>query len=461
MGSFILKTRLEILSSNLRNVARVMELAQRRAQEIDALKSLLFGPEGVRDLARRLKNRVERSIRDLNDDELDSAIQALTDANGFVQALADKLDSSQSAVSAVLGPPVELSTRLIHQRLIAEVQRVLDNAGPQTAAWQMEAKLSRESEPLFAEYVDLLRGLALRETGIERGICELADRLLDGCSHGTGPEWKSLAVPSYRGPSGLTSAQIIRLGFPEWTIWALPLAAHEFGRIIASTDPELGQRIVQEGGTTEETKAPLIAALADAFATYSVGPAYACTAVLMRLDPRPARANGAAVDDLRARMIFEMLKVAQTDAGSAVNFEGVCESLSKAWTEAVAEAGAAPPGPAPTELAGFFWRWVDRSYRPTKYTPKSWLKAQQLQEAIEKHLDSQALDADDGAAIPGGAGEVRDMLNAAWLCRLKTPDRADVIAEKALAVWQRAVSQTQKPGRLAAHGVVQPSGRTS
>jgi hypothetical protein len=468
MGSFILRTRLEVLSSTLRDVERVMELAQDRAKEIDALKTLLAGPEGVRDLAKRLATRVERSLTDFQENDREAVLQNLTTASRLVQDLATMLEKSQGKIDSLLASPVELSTRRIQERLstdkpresIAELKKVLESAGPLTTAWEMEKRLATESEPLFAEYVDLLRGLALRETGIERGICELADRLLDGCDR---PGlWKSLAIPSYRGPVEATPANIIHLGFPEWTIWALPLVAHEFGRMMVRENQTLARRVSQVPGAQALTPATLVDVLGDAFAMYTVGPAYACAAVLMRLDPRPAGPGQQAVDDSRARMIFEMLTEAESRAGIGFSFEAVRRPIEQAWLEAVQEAGATPSAePASADLARLFWDWADQTYYTAKYQPMSWQKAHRLQEALARRIDDQPAGADDAATITTGTGDVRDMLNAAWLFRLRAPGRADAIASGALAAWQQAMPKPQGAAGFAVHGTVQPGGRTS
>lgn len=468
MGSFILRTRLEILSSNLRDVERVMDLAQDRAKEIDALKTLLSGPEGVRDLARRLSTRVERSLTDFEDNDRDSVIQNLTAASRLAQDLSSMLEKSQRKIDSLLAPPLELSTRRIQERLstdkpkesIAELKKVLESSEPLTSAWEMEKRLATESEPLFAEYVDLLRGLALREAGIERGICELADRLLDGCDR---PGiWKSLAIPSYRGPVDATPANIVHLRFPEWTIWALPLAAHEFGRMMVRENQTLARRVSQVPAAQAILPATLIDLLGDAFATYTVGPAYACAAVLMRLDPRPAGPGEQAVDDSRARMILAMLKEAEARAGIGFSFEAVRQPIEQAWLEAVQEAGGRPGAePALGDLAKLFWDWADQTYVTAKYQPMSWQKAQRLQEALARRVGGQPPGSDDDATLAAGTGDVRDMLNAAWLSRLKAPDQADAIAREALSAWQQAMAKPQKAARFAAQGAVQPGGRTS
>lgn len=475
MSSLILKTRLEALRSNLRDVRNVMSLAKRRGDEIEDLRELLFGSDGVRDLAKKLKNQISKALVDLGDEDLKDiepcvdAMNELTDAQERLAMLTSKLADCQKKLEPLLGARVELGSLRIQERLpdkaetgIGEVETLLDDSAkaPSSEIWAGEQRLSRQSEPLFAEYVDLLRGLALRETGIERGICELADRLLDGCDRIAGAPWRSLAIPSLRGPSVLTPAQMVRLGFPEWTIWALPLAAYEFGRILVNQDQDLKAQIarIAEGETGPHPPGVLVDTFADAVATYAVGPAYACAAIMMRLDPRPGE-GGAPVDDTRAQVIFELLKQADKNAGVAVSFAAVQRPLELAWAEAVGDAGAQPGASAlPQELVTFFWRWAERSYVTAKYQPQSWQKAEMLRDLIVKRIDGTALAPGDQTFLTAGVGDVRDVLNAAWMTRVSLQREPDAVAREAQALWVEAHLRPEKVTRLVPGR--QRSGRT-
>lgn len=465
MPSTILTLRLTVLQSNLQDVKDVLDLAKRRSQEIENLKNLLFGPGGVRALAEGVEGDIKGSLARLDKDELRKherygrGIDDLQIAQKGALEVLTELDNCQNRIDALLGARVELGSRRIHERLparaqesILEVQSLLEDSTSLDGRWAAEARLTLQSEPLFAEYVDLLRGLALRETGIERGICELADRLLEGCDRGSPAPWASVAIPSYRGPSELTPAQIVRLGFPEWTVWALPLAAHEFGRIVASQNPTLSKGLAADAAECGEPVEVLTCALADAFATYAVGPAYACAAIFMRLDPRPrVPGGGRAVDGARAQMIFEMLRLAEATGSLAVSLIPVLETLEKAWDEALAETGAARTKiPAITKVAATFWKWAERERFTAKYHLDAWQKATMLKTVLPKRINKEPLSADEDAILAAGIGDVRDMLNAAWLCRLQYSLVPEVIAQQAQALWQETQARPQKGTRLAA-----------
>ena len=114
-----------------------------------------------------------------------------------------------------------------------------------------------------------------------------------------------------------TVGRLVRLRCCEWTIWTLPLVAHEFGHIVIEESKEISNRIetisqahllaLQEafgpGAKTEPLpRAELEEYLADAYATYVMGPAFACAAILLRLNPLhlPAGTREPGLD-LRAR----------------------------------------------------------------------------------------------------------------------------------------------------------------
>jgi hypothetical protein len=472
MPSLILKTRLEVLRSNLQDVKDVLALAERRGSDIEKLRNDLFGPDGVRDLAKRLNKRISKAQIEIDDEDVLAAAPSCKNALGELKyALADlhglnlRLEGCQKNLEVLLGARVELATRRIQERLpdradasIRDVQTMIDEGKETPGAWERVGSLTAQSEPLFAEYVDLLRGLALRESGIERGICELADRLLHECDRVPGASWKSVAIPSHRGPTALTPAQIIRLGFPEWTIWALPLAAYEFGRIMVEQDKTLSSKVVEEAQASGRSVQLVTETLADAIAMYAVGPAYACSAIFMSLNPGPALPGGPPADGARAEIIFEMLKQADKNAGDAISLAPVLEPLERAWAEAVKETGAVPGGDVGTkERTEFFWRWAKNNYVTAMYSPIAWQNAERLKDAVLKRASGDPLAPQDQTSIDAGVSDVRDMLNAAWLLRLARPEDANRIAADVQALWEQTrLKASSKVAKFKSSGTAAP-----
>ncbi len=466
MDSTILKTRLDVLSANLQAVRSVLEAAERRGQEMDGLRRRLFGVNGVRPLVRNLEKEIRKVKVDLDDPDLQqfdavaSAFSGLEKTAAYLEQLVASLEACEAELAALLQGRVELE-RTVHERLkerladkaveglggLDAIRRTIDTPGVEPEhdalkrAWAEEERLGRLSAPLFAEYVDLLHGLALRETGLERGVGQLADRLLDGCDRVVGAYWRSLAIPAYRGLGELTPAQIIRLGFPEWTIWAVPLAAYEFGRIVLAPDRRLhdATAALREQHPALAALGPVDDSLADAFAAYTVGPAYACAALLMRLDPRPAP-DGRPKDHGRVQVILGLLALTDEQAGAGLSFADTRERLRQAWNDAVVQAGAELPAAAGAEavaldaLLATFVEWADKNAFTARYSAAAWELAEDWKTRMLDLLH------DPDAIVPRG-DDVRDVLNAAWLCRLAHPDETDTIAAAADLLWRKMLSR--------------------
>src|SRR5262249_49947527 len=185
----------------------------------------------------------------------------------------------------------------------------------------------------FSAYVDLLLGIALRSARFgdeDVSIGELfliADGLPSAWPRVDGWAWQSLAVPSWIDQTHSTEAMVLRVGFPEWTIWALPLLQHEFAHIFANRPGNDKLR----GAKVDAV------ALADALAVLAAGPAYAFATLLLRLDPATVR-PGRPETKLRAATIIGALRTIATDAdlGQVV---ALADRLEREWLLAVEEAG--------------------------------------------------------------------------------------------------------------------------
>jgi hypothetical protein len=207
-------------------------------------------------------------------------------------------------------------------------QQLLESAWEETAG--------EKNQLIFSDYVDFLSGLALRDKGWDNSICQIADELIANLLQAK--MWDPLTIPSSHG--AVTLAKIIRMGFPEWTIWGLPLAAHELGLVAVSVDDTLGSYIDDQAGDDEELRRQMQVCLADAFATCTMGPAYACAALLLRFNPRFAYEGryDALDDDTLTQTFSTVLKttLAQSSAGTSFD-ENIVASLNLSWKSALKE----------------------------------------------------------------------------------------------------------------------------
>ena len=148
--------------------------------------------------------------------ELDEAISdPLKSAEASLERLRKSIEEARVKVRQLIGLHLE-STKLSErkERFQQEGRRVLNDV--------TSGDPLKELKSVWEEGLDLISGLCLRHEGLDGGLCRIADYIIAQVS------WigiKAISVPGRGGPGHLTS--IVHLRFPEWTIWALPLTAHE------------------------------------------------------------------------------------------------------------------------------------------------------------------------------------------------------------------------------------------
>jgi tetratricopeptide (TPR) repeat protein/Icc-related predicted phosphoesterase len=153
-------------------------------------------------------------------------------------------------------------------------------------AWSEYLKVYLESQRIFRDCLELMGGLALRDRKLDERICEVADELIRATTDHVRTTWYSFTILAQREAFQWTISRIIRLRFPEWTIWSLPFAANEFGHVMIG-DKDMFQDILEDQDHEWQMR-QLEVVLADIFATYVMGPAYVCAAVCLWLDPSEA-----------------------------------------------------------------------------------------------------------------------------------------------------------------------------
>src|SRR5207244_7964566 len=139
---------------------------------------------------------------------------------------------------------------------------------------------------VFSNYVEFLGGLALRGAGLDEGICRIADELMRSCGSFGPTHWSALTIPASQ--EAMTLARSIRVRFPEWTIWAVPLTAHELGQVVIREPgtPDFEKYVKRQFPNAKTKQQHLRVLLADAFTTYVIGPASACSVIVLKLHPQ-------------------------------------------------------------------------------------------------------------------------------------------------------------------------------
>jgi len=176
--------------------------------------------------------------------------------------------------------------------------------------------------------------------------------------------------------------------------------------------------------------------LGDAFATYTMGPAYAYYAILLQLNPAVPYADndGMAADEVRAASIIEMLTwmdQKRETGGDNPLFKKVRTELAKAWEEAVGQACAVPAsdeekkkrapelGQVKADLAAMKQLvqalWETLSANPSSpFTETIW---KDIEDWVDPLLEKKVA----SIQMPLSP-ELRYVLNAAWLARME-PER--------------------------------------
>ncbi len=332
--------------------------------------------------------------------------------------------------------------------------------------WGKLNELEDKSRPLKREALEFLGGLLIRYKDRDHepaqllggeatgpSICDLADALLKDYVQQTGVNWSTRTVLG-RNPFLAKDTDIIRVRFPDWSLWNLPLMAHEFGHLAALATPDFIKlktefqqdtipptlydnpqgKLLSSQQYIEARRQHLDEFFADVFATYTFGPAFACASILHQFNPAQAYIWRGAhpTHDERVQVILLTLQAMNEKTRSASHDPGiyalVIAQLRQVWNESLKSCHANPDN---LDIYNFQlrqtqrWAWhlynmIDRFYRlGACYKPEQWKLAveaserlkclpyptiEQLQEKVTKYpsLDSISL---------------KDFVNAFWYAR--------------------------------------------
>jgi hypothetical protein len=364
-------------------------------------------PEAI-DPRRLLRERAEAAIEDVRQAE-------------------DALVSTP--ISPALAERVEIDfadALLRHRNELNAVLESVTGGEPADACWRQLDDARSRGRPLLAECLAYVDGALARSHGIAADVCELADQLLADVARRTSSGWGRFTILA-EGEFVGDLARIVRLRFPEAGVWSLPIALHELGHHVM---PRLGPDPLD--GTGARPFAEMLAAaeaageqgdallarrawhhlhelLADAFASYAGGPAFAFACAFLRFLPQSSedRRHPAA----SARMHAIMRGLDRLDDSPA--FSDTIDDLREMWAANLEAAGAVPLLDDPV-----FDARIDRIHELLEDNAPSarfdgWFRAEQLVPRLETK------DSDGGALDP----RLRpwDVVNAGWLARFRRP----------------------------------------
>lgn len=457
--------RLDALRRNLAQAQDALNQVRQRREEMRAVWRALYddtdsiwaASSAVEGPLEEAARAVRYEIRTRGDPKgnLAKALQNVETAGTAMGDLGIRLDEAEELTTRIRNRAVKvpdaLAPRLVAKKSIDLIDPLRDELAPVAAggqpasgrtaedviadAWRAyDSVLEKQALSLFAEYVDLIGGLALRDSGWDNDVCEIADELIRRCSMvgGTTSVWYSMTVPAGRAAMEETLARIIRLGFPEWTIWAVPLGVHEFGHVVVMENRE-ALDIPKRPRKGDDALLPHY--LADVFATYALGPSYACAAILLRFDPgHPSAADGSARprDANRAAVVLRTLE--RMNKGNGY-YTDLITRLTDSWVAASRrrdpKANAVPADPSVADAVKRMWGFLDSGGVDDLYfSGERWLAIQDWHTHLTKEGGADAVEWST-------KHEVRDLLSAAWDARSRSPAKADVIEAEVHDLWAK------------------------
>jgi hypothetical protein len=374
-------------------------------------------------------------------------------------SLKANLDWLERAVDG-LEPPVPLSRdelsvvvsdRAHYARVeINSINEAVSEAGvfaPGDEPWERFADLELEMRGLFRCCMELINGAAFRASREDEKVWTVADEFnrelallaLQQSNH-------YVTVPALDDAPRASHFRTVRVRFPDWTIWSLPLAGYEFAQAAVDSQRRISKvaqteaaRLISAAARPPDARAVALSEraiarrvgvlLSDAVATFILGPCYASATINLRLDPAGGDHSGASAHE-RAHVIFSCLREVH---GPDVDSDFV-RALEEVWTDAV--------GRSRCDAGTFATREdLDRTMIPAFVGALALLPTTVRLTRIRLRRATQLADdwkeaLDDGARLRVAIQDtdrLRDVLNAAWLARYRDPDRAAEIEEAAIA----------------------------
>ena len=351
------------------------------------------------------------------------------------QQLVERIDADlRQRVSVRIGTRVAQAMRASE-----EVHRAArEPAADPAQVWAEVHALRSEVDTLLEECLVLVAGSAQRSMKLDDGFCALADALVDELVARTPiGHWSSFTVLG-RADFYSRASRAIEVRFPAPTIWDLPIVAHELGHFIGPaltedvgrrTEHPLDALFENVGDGTERCWSWLQELAADACAAYLLGPAYGFTCVLTGFDPllalMPSETHPPAQQ--RVQTVAAVLKHTPETAWAAQHLLGL-------WDGVVTAAGGAD-GREPLDPSPFtdpLVQMLDACLPVSAY--RTWDVADRVAPRLTERAE---------AAVAGPRPALADILNAAWLARLRSPSlaAADGAGQAALALIQKSIAE--------------------
>lgn len=314
---------------------------------------------------------------------------------------------------------------------IADVVRGADDEAQAIGElWGSLGEQQDKARTVGTQILTYVEGGALRERMEDDStIWTTADALLEELSRETHIAWQRFTIPGDREYID-TETQMIRLSCPGFTVWDLPIVEHEFGHYAGPliTITGTGTRALAALRETRagRERAHLDEFFGDIFALHVGGPAYACNCVVMRFSPTADEAHEATdthpSHNERVAMMLTALRGGQHAADPPdidPDSAWLVDRLDETWRQSMMFAGKT------TALAddrkAHIQTLLSRFIKDVLVHVSGYDRWNSVRAVAEKLNDDPRSPPRLAAGI-----ELRDLLNVAWLSRMRQP--AEVIA---------------------------------
>jgi hypothetical protein len=290
--------------------------------------------------------------------------------------------------------------------------------------WAWHHATQTRVDDILEEVLRLVAGAAARTLDLDAGYCDVADALVDELVKTTPVEhWGSFTIMG-RSEQYARASRIIEVRAPAMSVWDLPVVAHELGHFVGpSLVREVGLRskhpldalFDELGDGTPESWSWMQELFADIFAAYMLGPAYGFSCCLEIFDPVLSHV----ATDTHPPAEQRMRAIVKTVLGAgSENALWAGKQIQQRWGELVTDAGGADGRDDVTD-SPYAERLVSLI---NDNLPISQWGAWESATAIRSQFE------DAGAPGLDTPPAIADMLNAAWLSRLRENTRAGVDA---------------------------------
>lgn len=363
---------------------------------------------------------------------LRSRVVAILDEIEQARVALERIREFEPALHEGVAPRFERTLTAEHARMTTLADSLhadsLKAGGGNESGWALLRRARSVTTRDIREIHAFVQSAVARRDGLDRGVLKIADVLLDELSSAdvSRARMTVLADREYYGEL----AEMIRLRFPDTTLWSIPVVAHEFSHFlvrslrVAIPRPPPRYRYPFEDlldSTDSHERSRLEELVADIFATYAIGPAYGLMCVTLRFDTT----ERTAVDDhpstsVRVEAILRSLRELTPDERDGHPYAAIADVIRNTWNELRGNEMTAVTPYEQSDLA-----LLDEQFAAVRrvledVVPQTRYRTFRVAEKLAPILLNGTL---SNAIAPG----IADTLNAAWLARLRAHSDQKVI----------------------------------